>query len=313
MNILFMGTPEFAVPSIEALKKSGYNVIGVVTQPDKPKGRGYKMSAHTIKEYAIENDISVYKPKSMGNNCFINTLEELNPDIIVVVAYGKVLPKYILDYPKYGCINVHASLLPKYRGAAPIHRSIINGEKKTGITIMYMNEGLDTGDIIVQKEIPIEYNDTAGHLHDKMSVLGGQVLLSAIELIKDNKAPRYPQDDKEATYAPMLNKDESEIEWSASADKIRNFIRGLNPWPVAYTYYNGKKLKLWSAEIYNSDAKSNPGTILEHLANRGLVIAAGEGTTIIINNIQFEGGKRMTVDEYMRGHSITMGKILGRL
>ena len=308
-----MGTPEFAVSNIKILKDAGYNIVGVVTQPDKPKGRGYKMCPPPVKEYALKEGIQVYQPNTLKDEEIIKILEELNPELIVVAAYGKILPKNVLDYPKYGCINVHASLLPKYRGSSPIHRAIINGDKITGITIMYMDEGMDTGDIILQKEMPINDSDTAGQLHDKLALMGAETLLSAVKLIEKEIVIRCPQNNQKATYAPMLTKNEAQVDWNKPANEIKNFIRGLNPWPVAYTYYLDKKVRLWSSEIAGSCNEGIPGTIIEYIPNKGLLVKAGKDTSIFITEIQFEGGKKMTVDEYLRGHDISSGVILGSL
>ncbi|WHH59899.1 methionyl-tRNA formyltransferase [Petroclostridium sp. X23] len=310
MRILFMGTPEFAVPCLRVLVDEGYDVAGAVTQPDKPKGRGHKMAPPPVKEYALEKSIPVYQPVKLKNNEFLDDLQHINPDLIVVVAYGKILPSYILEYPKYGCINVHASLLPKYRGAGPIQWSIINGEKETGITTMYMEIGLDTGDMILKRALTIGEYETAGELHDRLSVLGAEVLKETVKLIKENAAPREPQLNDAATYAPMLDKAISKIDWNKSAVEIKNLVRGVNPWPVAYSQYQGQTMKVWSVEIGDDCKKSTPGTIVDYIKGKGLAVQAGGGQCILIKELQFTGGKRMTVDHYLLGHSIQIGERL---
>jgi len=310
MKVLFMGTPEFAVPCLEQLINDQYNIVGVVTQPDKPKGRGHKLAAPPVKEYAMKHDIPVFQPVTLKNEAFKEQLLSLQPDLIVVVAYGKILPKYILDYPKYGCINVHASLLPKYRGAGPIQWCIIKGESITGITTMYMDEGLDTGDMILKKEITIGDNETAGELHDRLSVLGAEVLHDTLELIQKGIAPRVPQEHESATYAPMLDKRMALIDWTKSAQEIKNLVRGLNPWPVAYSYYQGQVMKIYSVNVLPGDKQVLPGTIIEYIPGQGLIVQAGDGNRVAVWEIQFAGGKRMTVDEYLRGHVIKFGEIL---
>jgi methionyl-tRNA formyltransferase len=306
-----MGTPEFAVPCLDMLTNEGYNVIGVVTQPDKPKGRGHKLAQPPVKEYALQKGIPVYQPKTLKNNAFENTLKKLAPDLIVVVAYGKILPKYILEYPNYGCINVHASLLPKYRGAGPIQWAVINGEKETGITTMFMDEGMDTGDMILKKKTQIRSNETAGELHDRLSALGAEVLKETLALVEKGSIPRMPQPHQQATYAPMLDKSIAKIDWAKPAIEIKNLVRGLNPWPVAFTYYKGRIMKIWSVDIVKNCTDGVPGIILKHIKGQGLAVKAGDNNCIIIEEVQFEGGKRMKVDEYLRGHSIEFGECLG--
>ncbi|NLY43581.1 MAG: methionyl-tRNA formyltransferase [Clostridiaceae bacterium] len=311
MKILFMGTPEFAVPCLDMLVTKGYSVVGVVTQPDKPKGRGHKVSPPPVKEYAIKKGIPVFQPERLRDGSFDNDLRLLSPDCIVVVAYGKILPKSILDYPKYGCINVHASLLPKYRGAGPIQWAIINGEKETGITTMYMDEGMDTGDMILKKKVMIGENETAGELHDRLSVLGAEVLADTLRRIQEGTAPREPQNHSEATYAPMLTKEVGCIDWNKSAVEIKNLVRGVNPWPVAYTNYEGKRFKVWSVDIGEKCDLGVPGMIIKYIDSQGLMVRTGDMGSIIIKEIQYEGGKKMSMEEYLRGHTIEIGKLLG--
>lgn len=305
-----MGTPEFAVPCVKVLVEEGYDITGVVTQPDKPKGRGHKMTPPPVKEYAVTKDIPVYQPVKLKDNEFLQDLQDINPDLIIVVAYGKILPKYILDYPKYGCINVHASLLPKYRGAGPIQWCIINGETETGITTMYMDVGLDTGDMILKKSLSISEDETAGELHDRLSMLSAQVLKDTVRLIKKNAVPRQTQSDEQATYAPMLDKSISRIDWSKPAAEIKNLVRGVNPWPIAYSIYKGQTMKIWTVETGGEYPNETAGKIVDYIKNKGLVVTAGDKCGIIIREIQFEAGKRMTVDDYLRGHSIEIGEYM---
>ncbi|WKV09203.1 methionyl-tRNA formyltransferase [Thermoanaerobacterium sp. CMT5567-10] len=308
MNIVFMGTPEFAVPSLEKLIEFGHNVMLVITQPDKPRGRGKKISYSPVKECAIKNNIDVFQPPKLKNNKEVfDKLRKLNPDLIVVAAYGKILPEEILQIPRYGCINVHASLLPKYRGAAPINWAVINGEKETGITIMYMEKGLDTGDILLQKSIPILEEDNSETVHDKLAVLGGNALIEAINKMVDGALKPVKQDDSKATYAPILEKSIGLIDWQKSAVEIKNLVRGLRPWPVAYTYYKGNMLKIWAAEVYSYEGKEKPGTIIT--TGSALIVKCGKDALKILE-IQSEGKRRMTVEEFLRGHTIEKGEQL---
>lgn len=305
-----MGTPEFAVPCLDRMVKEGYDVVGVVTQTDKPKGRGKKLTPPPVKEYALDRQIAVYQPSKLKKADFEETLKAIQPDLIIVVAYGKILPKYVLEYPPYGCINVHASLLPKYRGAGPIQWCVINGEEETGITTMYMDEGLDTGDMILKKKIAIGRNETAGELHDRLASLGSEVLKETLEMVVDGKAPRTPQSDSGATYAPMLDKSTAKIDWHKSAKEIKDLVRGVNPWPVAYTYYKDEMMKVWFAEIGEECKNGIPGTIVKYLKHKGLAVKAGDDCCVLIKEVQFKGGKRMDIDDYLRGHSIEYGEIL---
>lgn len=307
-----MGTPDFAVPCLKMLNNENYNVVGVVTQTDKPKGRGKKLTAPPVKVFAKANRINVYQPEKLKPAFFENTLKKINPDLIIVVAYGKILPKYILDYPKYGCINVHASLLPKYRGAGPIQWAIINGERETGITTMFMTEKLDAGDIILRRKVEITEDDTAGTMHDKLADLGADVLRDTLKMLKSGNIIRVRQNDKEATYAPMLDKTTAKIDWNKDAYSLYNLIRGVNPWPVAYTELNGEILKIWKADIgeecYNSDV---PGTVLRYDKELGLVVKTGEDETLYVKEIQIQGKKKMSIHEFIKGNKIESGEILG--
>ena len=311
MRIVFMGTPDFARESLKALYEEKYEIVGVITNVDKPKGRGMKLVPSEVKEYAIEKNLKVYQPEKIRKNKeFINEIRNLNPDIICVVAYGKILPKEILDIPKLGCINVHGSLLPKYRGAAPIQWAILNGDKKTGVTTMYMDEGMDTGDIILKEEIEIGDDETTGELWDKMSKIGGELLVKTIKQIENGTAPREPQEG-EATIAPMLSKEIAKINWSKqTAQDIKNLVRGLNPIMGAYTYLKGKKIKFWKVEvatdeeimIENMDFIKN-GTVIKSDAKEGIFIKTKNGILKIIE-IQGESGKRMSIQDYLRGNAI---------
>lgn len=306
MRILFMGTPDFAVGSLKAMAEAGMDIVGVVSQPDKPKGRGHKLVPTEVKAAAMELGLKVYQPEKLKNMELMPILEELEPELIVVTAYGKILPPYILEYPKYGCINVHASLLPKYRGAAPIQWAIINGEMETGVTIMQMDAGLDTGDMLYSEKTEIGKYETAEELFDRLSVIGGRALVHTINNIENIKPAE--QDDSKHTYAPMISRETGIIDWSKPAEQISKLICGLNSWPLANTTYKGETLKLVSAEI--TDGKGKPGEILSLEKGKGLKVAAGTGA-IYIKIAQFAGSKKMNVEDYARGHEIEIGTVLG--
>lgn len=311
MNIVFMGTPDFAVESLTKIYESGHNILAVVSQPDKPSGRGMKMLPTPVKEYALNKNLKVYQPERIKNNEeFIHTLKELKPDVIVVVAYGKILPTDILNIPKYGCINVHGSLLPKYRGAAPIQWAIINGEKKTGITTMYMAEGMDTGDMILKQEVDIDENDTYGTLYEKLKKVGGKLILETLEKIADGLVPREKQSD-DFSIAPMIEKTMGNINWNKSAVEIRNLIRGLNPMPGAYTNLENKKIKIWSAEIIPDIIENDmtSGTVIKANTKEGLLISTGDGV-LKITELQMPNAKKMLTEDYLRGNCIEAGSIL---
>ena len=299
MKIVYMGTPEFAVPPLKAIIDSGHNVVGVFTQPDKPKGRGYVLTPPPVKEYAAENNIPVFQPTSMKNGEALNILKELAPDIIVVVAFGKILPKEILDLPKYGCVNVHASLLPRYRGAGPIQWCVLNGEKETGVTTMKMAEGLDTGDMLLKSITKIGENETAGQLHDRLSDMGAELIVKTLSAIENDTVTPEKQDDSLSNYAPMLTKKLCKIDWSSTAQAVHNQVRGLNPWPIATATVNGKRVKIYSTVL--SDQKGEVGRVI---CENPLTVACGEGA-VIINEIQPEGKKRMKSQDYVRGYRIT--------
>ncbi|MGE5632900.1 MAG: methionyl-tRNA formyltransferase [Caulobacteraceae bacterium] len=309
MKIIFMGTPDFAVPCLKVLLDNKYDVIAVITQPDRAKGRGNKLTAPPVKSIALENSIEVYQPEKIKTPEFVKILKGLKPDVIIVVAFGQILSQEILDIPPLGCINVHASLLPEYRGAAPINWCIINGEKKTGITAMYMDKGLDTGDIIIKRETEIKPDETAGELHDRMSELGAAVLLETMKLVEEGKVPRTPQDNEKATFAPIMTKALGKIDWTKDVDTVRNLIRGTYPWPGAFSSYNGRTFKIFSAEtVENSVINEKPGCIAS-VEGDSFTVSCGRGS-LRIKEIQFENEKRMSVEAYLRGHSIDRGNVL---
>lgn len=314
LNILFMGTPDFAKDSLEAIFNAGHNVMKVVTNPDKPKGRGMKMIASPVKEFALEHNIPVCQPLNVKNNVeFIEEIKSLNPDLICVVAYGKILPKEILDIPQYGCINVHASLLPKYRGAAPIQWAVLNGETVTGVTTMYMDEGMDTGDIILTKEVFIGEDETTGELWNRLSKLGGELLTETIEKLENGEASRIPQGN-DYTMAPMLSKEMAKINWKEKNSKeIKNLVRGLDPIMGAYTMYQDKKIKLWKIEIVDNNEieqeEQLPGTILIANDKQGLYIKTIDGVIKVVE-IQGENAKRMNICDFLRGNKLEVGSVL---
>ena len=309
MKVLFMGTPEFAVNTLESIIQEGHEVIGVVTQPDKVKGRGGKVSYPAVKEAALTHNLNIYQPVKVRDSRFLQIIRELEPEVIVVAAFGQILPKELLDIPPYGCINVHASLLPKYRGAAPIQAAIINGEKETGVTIMYMDVKLDTGDMILWESIPISEDETGGSLHDKLASLGAKLLVKALRQLENNTAERTPQDDSKATYVGMLNKEMGNIDFTQSALNIERLIRGLNPWPSAYTKLNGKTLKLWKAKVIDISDTGQPGEIIE-VTKDAITVMTGKGG-LVNQELQLEGKKRLTCDAFLRGYPIEKGVVLG--
>ena len=324
MRILFMGTPDFARDSLKALVNAGYNIEAVVTNPDRPKGRGMKMMMSPVKEFAMSSGIEkIYQPEKVRKNEeFIGEIKEMNPDLIVVVAYGKILPKEILDIPKYGCINVHGSLLPKYRGAAPIQWAVLNGDKVTGITTMFMDVGMDTGDMILKREVEIDDDETTGELWDKMSKVGGELLVETVKQIENVTATRTKQGD-EFSVAPMLNKEMAKIDWqNKTALEIKNLVRGLNPIMGAYSFYDGKKIKFWKVQTYTDEQIINmfpeleeykerfldlpEGTILFSDSKIGLYIKAKEGNIKVLE-VQGENAKRMKAEDFLRGTYLAAG------
>ncbi len=310
MNIVFMGTPDFAVESLAKIFDEGHNVLAVVSQPDKPSGRGMKLLPPPVKEYAIEHDIKVFQPEKIKENKeFYEQIKALKPDVIVVVAYGKILPKEILEIPKYGCINVHASLLPKYRGSAPIQWAIINGDSVTGVTTMYMDTGMDTGDMILKTEVEIKDDDTYGTLYDKLKKAGGLLILKTLEKVADGLTLREEQSE-DYTLAPMIEKTLGNIDWNNSSENIRNLIRGLNPMPGAYTSLNGNKMKIWNSEIIDSlESNDAPGTVIKANSKEGLYVKTGNGILKILE-LQMINSKRMLATDYLRGNVIEVGSIL---
>ena len=311
MKVLFMGTPDFAAVTLEQLITSGHELLGVVTQPDKQKGRGHELSFSPVKELAVKHNIPVFQPVKAKDPEFLELVRSMAPQVIVVAAFGQILPKALLDIPPYGCINVHGSLLPKYRGAAPIQYSIIDGEPETGITIMYMDVGIDTGDIILQAKLPIAENETGGSLFDKMAELGADLLLEALQQLEEGRAVRIPQDNEKATYVKILSKEMGLLDFKQPAVKLERLIRGLNPWPTAYTSLFGKTLKLWQAHVEALDRPSVlPGEVVE-VRKDSLVVATGDGA-LVVKELQLEGKKRMTAEAFLRGYSIAVGTILGQ-
>ena len=298
MNVVYMGTPDFAVLPLDAIIKAGHNVTGVFTQPDKPKGRGYTLTPPPVKVRALESEIPVFQPNSMKDGEALKVLTELNPDVIVVVAYGKLLPKDILNLPKYGCVNVHASLLPKYRGAGPIQWCVLNGEEETGVTTMKMAEGLDTGDMLLKSSTKIGKNETAGELHDRLSQMGADLIVETLTALENNTVTPEKQDDSLSNYAPMLTKELCKIDWSKPAQEIHNQVRGLNPWPVATAVVNGKRVKIFSTTL--SEKNGEAGKVL---CEKPLTVACGNGS-VVINELQLEGKKRMKSEDFVRGYRI---------
>ena len=306
MRVVFMGTPDFSVPALENIAKR-YEVVAVVTQQDRPKGRGHKMQYTPVKEKAIELEIPVYQPKRVKDPEFVDILKTLKPDVIVVIAFGQILSKEILELPKHGCINVHASLLPKYRGAAPIQWAVINGDKKSGVTTMYMAEGLDTGDIIDTSEIVLDEKETGGSLFDKLADLGGKLILNTLDKLETGTATRTRQDDARSTYAGKITKELGKIDFTKPAVEIERLIRGLNPWPSAFTYMDDKMLKIWNADVLEETVEEEPGTITE-VNKKFIKVATGEGY-LLLKEIQLEGKKRMDVTSFLNGYNFTTNKL----
>lgn len=302
-----MGTPDFAVPTLLRLLQDGHDVCGVFTQPDKARGRSNALQPTPVKAAAAERGVPVYQPQSMRTAETTELLKTLAPELIVVVAFGKILPKEVLELPAYGCLNVHASLLPKYRGAAPIQWSVINGEAVTGVTTMMMDVGIDTGDMLLKAETPIEENETAGQLHDRLSQMGASLCSETVARMLRGELVREKQDDALSCYAPMLTRELSPIDWTKSARQIHDAIRGLTPWPGAETVFAGKRLKIHASRLV-SDATGKPGEILSELP---LVVACGEQTALELTEVQYEGGKRMRVSDFLRGHHMEPGFLLG--
>lgn len=306
MRIVFMGTPDFAVPSLQALIDAGHDVCAVYTQPDKPQGRKQILTAPPVKTLALEHDIPVFQPNTLKNEDEQARLRELAPEVIIVVAYGKLLPKAVLDIPPHGCINVHGSLLPRWRGAAPIQWAVIAGDEMAGVTTMQMAEGLDTGDMLLTYETKVGEKETAGELFDRLAQSGAELLTQT--LVKLDEITPRPQDDAQSCYAHMLDKQMAVIDWSKSAHEIDCLIRGLNPWPIALTTLSGERLKVFAAE--KAAGNGEPGTVLEAAPKKGLTVACGEGA-LKLTEIQLVGGKRMKATDFLRGHAIEVGTKLG--
>ena len=300
MKIVFMGTPAFAEKSLNALIAAGHELLAVFTQPDKKSGRGQKFVNSPVKECALANNIKIFQPISLKNDEIVCTLKNLAPDLIVVVAYGKILPENILNIPKYGCVNVHASLLPQYRGAAPIQWAIIDGQKKTGITTMFMDKGMDTGDMLLKKEVEIGENVTSGELFDQLSAIGAELLVQTVEKIKDNSLVSEKQKDEYATYAPMISKEMAKVNWNEPAKKIHNLVRGLNPWPVAFMHLDEKKVKVYKTRLCDC-AKGQPGEIK---STNPFVVVCGNNTAVEIVELQPENKRKMLASEFFRGYKI---------
>lgn len=308
MKIIFMGTPDFSVGTLEALIKAGHEILLAVSQPDKPRGRGKSMQFPPVKEAALEHGIEVYQPKRIRDLECVEYLKSYQPDIIVVVAFGQILPKEILELPKYGCVNVHASLLPKYRGAAPIQWAVINGEAVTGVTTMRMDEGLDTGDMILKEEVVLEKEETGGSLFERLAQTGAELCVKTLAEIEAGRAVYTPQDHGAATHTAMIKKQLGEIDWNKPAEELERLIRGLNPWPSAYTSLNGKTLKIWKASVLEKETGKNPGTL--EADKKTIAVQTGRGM-LQLEEIQLEGKKRMNTDAFLRGITLESGMILG--
>lgn len=321
MRIVFMGTPDFSVPALKALVEAGHQVIAMVTQPDKPRGRGKEVQMTPVKIQAMEYGIPVYQPAKVRDASFVEVLQGMEADVYVVIAFGQILPRAVLELPKYGCINIHASLLPKYRGAAPIQWCVIDGERETGITTMMMDAGLDTGDMLEKTVIPIEEKETGGSLHDKLSQAGGELILSTLAKLEQGTLVRTPQTEEGTCYARMLTKSLGDIDWNQGAVSIERLIRGLNPWPSAYTLWNGKTIKIWSADAVTgreadgflaesglpAETGMVPGTVVRSDKN-SLVVSTGSGL-LSVRELQMEGKKRMDTPAFLRGYPIPEGDV----
>lgn len=310
MKVVYMGTPDFAVPPLRALVKAGYEVVGVVTQPDKPKGRSKTLLPPPVKEEAQKYNIPVYQPLKVREPEFMETLKNLAPDVIVVAAFGQIIPKAILDLPEFGCLNIHASLLPKYRGAAPIQQAVINGDKEAGVTIMKMGTGLDTGDMISRASVLLAEDETGGSLFDRLSELGAELLIKTLPSVFDGTAVYEPQPEESPTpYAGMITKQMGLLDFQKDAETLERLIRGLNPWPSAYTYLNGKTLKIWKAAVEKSGSEpENPGTIIK-TDKDGIHVVCGQDI-LILQEVQLEGKKRMDAAAFLRGCHVEPGTML---
>ncbi|HJF94788.1 MAG TPA: methionyl-tRNA formyltransferase [Lachnoclostridium phocaeense] len=308
MRVIFMGTPDFSVGTLEALVQAGHEVVLAVTQPDKPKGRGGKMQYTPVKEKALEYDIPVFQPVKVREKSCVEKLDSYKADVMVVVAFGQILPREILELTPYGCINVHASLLPKYRGAAPIQWSIIDGETVTGVTTMQMDEGLDTGDILLKTEVPLEPDETGGSLHDKLSAAGAKLCVETLKALEEKTVTPEKQGETPTKYARMLDKELGKIDWTKDAASIERLVRGLNPWPSAYTSWEGKIMKIWSAEVVDRESKAPCGTVAE-VTKTDFSVQTGKGL-LKVTELQIPGKKRMAADAFLRGYKMETGTLL---
>jgi len=304
-----MGTPSFAVPTLRAIHESNHELIGVVTQPDKPRGRGRKLGISPVKELAMGLRLPIMQPETTRDEAFIEEVNRMSPDLIVVAAYGRMLTRELLDLPPHGCINVHASLLPKYRGAAPIQWAIVNGERRTGVTVMKMDEGMDTGDILLTQEVGITDTDTAQSLHDKLAQVGAGLVINALDGVERGTIRPAPQENSMASYAPPLKKEDGLIDWSRAAREIYNRIRGLDPWPGAFTYLRGSRLKVFSGEVIDEEVRDRPGKVVQS-EPEGVKVSTGTGF-LVIEEVQLEGRKRMPIREFLIGNEIPPGTQLG--
>ncbi len=311
MKIVFMGTPDFSVPTLKALIASKHEVAAVVTQPDKPKGRGKEIHMSPVKECALKHNIPVYQPLRARDEAFVDEMRALHPDVMVVIAFGQILPKSLLDLPKYGCINIHASLLPKYRGAAPIQWAVINGDEETGITTMQMDVEMDTGDMLEKTVVRLNPDETGGSLFDRLSLLGGDLILSTLSKLEKGELIPQPQDHEKATYVTKISKSMGDIDWNMDAVSIERLVRGLNPWPSAFTRLNGKMLKIWEAKVLaDPEKKTSCGTVISAGAE-GLKVQTGQGI-LCITSLQIEGKKRMDTAAFLRGYTVEPGSVMER-
>ena len=308
MNVIFMGTPDFSVPTLEKIYQAGHKISLVITQTDKPKGRGKKVTFQPVKVKAQELGLEVYQPKNVNSEESIIRLREINPDVIVVIAYGQILKKEILNLPKHGCINVHASLLPKYRGSAPINWVIINGEEKTGITTIYMEKGIDVGDMLLKKEIKIKENETSGELHDRLMILGAEVLIDTLTEIERGSINRISQDDNKSSYVPVMNKDLGKIDWNKNSKDIFNLVRGTDPWPSSYVTYQDKKVKISNVEVVKRFKDGQPGEVVK-VDGSGIYVNTKD-SCLVIKKLQFPGKKMMTVSDFLKGNHFKVGEVL---
>ncbi len=309
MKIVFMGTPDFSVGIIKALHESAHEVVLAVTQPDRPKGRSGKLIPSPVKEYAVKEGIEVFQCEKIKEKDSVERLKETEADLFVVAAFGQILSKEILEMPRFGCINVHASLLPKYRGASPIQQAILDGEKKTGVTIMQMNEGLDTGDILISREVEIEKKETGGSLFDKLEETGGSLIIDAVDAIEQGKLSPVKQDDEKASYAGIIKKERGRIDFAGKAEEIERLIRAFDPWPSAYTSFSGKTLKLWKADVVDNAVSAAPGTVIR-VTKDTFTVACGSGA-LVIKELQLEGKKRMSTKDFLLGNDLAEGDSLG--